>query len=72
MSNWKHIDSIYIYDGTFYGLLSTIFECFNTKTIPFNITVNEDANFLNTYISIPTNETNAKRVYNGKIGRAHV
>lgn len=65
MYNWKHIESIYIYDSTFYGLLSTIFECFNTKSIPFNITINEEANFLNNYIKISTNEINAKRVYNG-------
>lgn len=65
MHNWKHIDIIYIYDGTFYGLLSTIFECFNTTAIPFNITINKETNFLNNYINITTNETKAKRVYNG-------
>ena len=65
MSNWKHIDCIYIYDNSFYGLLSTIFECFNTKSIPLDITINETNNFLNEYITIPTNELNAKRVYNG-------
>lgn len=65
MSNWKYIDCIYIYDNSFYGLLSTIFECFNTKSIPLNITINETNNFLNNYITISTNEVHAKRVYNG-------
>lgn len=65
MSNWKHINCIYVYDNSFYGLLSVIFECFNTKSIPLNITIHETNNFLNKYVIIPTNELNAKRVYNG-------
>ena len=65
MYNWKHIDNIYIYDNSFYGLLTTIFECFKTKTIPLDIITNAENNFLNHYITISTNEINAKRVYNG-------
>lgn len=65
MYNWKHIDNIYIYDNSFYGLLTTIFECFKTKTIPLDIITNSENNFLNHYITISTNEINAKRVYNG-------
>lgn len=65
MHNWKHIDSIYIYDNSFYGLLSTIFLCFTHKIIPIDITTTKETNFLNNYINITTNFENAKRVYNG-------
>lgn len=65
MYNWKYINNIFIYDGSFYGLLSSIFECFSTKSIPLDITSHKELNFLNNYINIATNEQNAKRVYNG-------
>lgn len=65
MSNWKSIDIIYVYDNTFYGLLSVIFECFSNKHIPLKITTTTDINFLNKYVNVSTNETNALRVYNG-------
>ena len=36
MSNWKLINKTYIYDGSFDGLLSTIFKCCQEKTLPQN------------------------------------
>ena len=34
MSNWKLINKTYIYDGSFDGLLSTVFKCYQEKTLP--------------------------------------
>lgn len=65
MYNWKHINNIYIYDGSFFGLLSAIFKCFQNKSIPIDISTNTEINFLNNYININTNEKHAKRIYNG-------
>ena len=50
MFNWNIIDKTYIYDGSFEGLLSIVFDCYIKKVIPIRI-VNKDIlelNFLET------------------------
>ena len=37
MSNWKLINKTYIYDGSFEGLLSIVFDCYVSKTLPQKI-----------------------------------
>lgn len=65
MFNRKHI--VYLYDGTFYGLLTIVFECYMQKTIPSNIVFEGDylPNFLDPVQFIATNEEKAKRIWNG-------
>lgn len=66
MSNWKSINTIYLYDHTFEGLLSIVFECFHNKTIPFDIaTTHYEISIFHDYLSIPTNYEYAQKVYNG-------
>ena len=37
MSNWNTINQIYYYDGSFNGILTIVFDCYVTKTIPVSI-----------------------------------
>ena len=37
MFNWKFVDEIYLYDGTFEGLLTIAFDCYLSKELPFKI-----------------------------------
>ena len=32
MSKWKHINLVYLYDETFEGFLSVVFDCYKNKT----------------------------------------
>lgn len=34
MLNWKLVNRTYLYDGTFEGLLTIIFDAYTTKTLP--------------------------------------
>ncbi|MFV0395501.1 MAG: TIGR03915 family putative DNA repair protein [Coprobacillaceae bacterium] len=42
MHHWSIIDAIYIYDGTIEGLLTAIYKCFEEKTIPKQIMLEEE------------------------------
>lgn len=67
MSNWKLINTTILYDGTFHGFLTIVFDCFRTKTLPIKI-FSEDLyinNFLDKVYHINTNEEKAQRVFNG-------
>lgn len=67
MFNWKSIDYVYLYDGTFEGLLTIVFDCYIAKTIPLKIypinTYNH--NFIDNILEIKTNFEKSQRVFNG-------
>lgn len=66
MFNWKLIDVAYIYDGSFDGLLTIVFGCYVSKTIPSRIITSEfEIDLFCKYISIKTDEQKATRIYNG-------
>lgn len=65
MSNWKLINSSFLYDGTFEGLLTVIFECYVSKTLPQNI-FNTNIyyhNFLDKTIYIKTDLEKSSRIF---------
>ena len=67
MSNWKLINKTYLYDGTFYGLLTIVFDSYIHKTLPQKI-YNKDTyiyNFLDKTIEITTDFDKSQRVFNG-------
>lgn len=60
-------NQVYLYDGTFDGLLTIVFECYLQKTIPNNIVDEIDyiPNLLEQSKFITTDEIKAKRIWNG-------
>jgi len=44
MHNWTNLDVIYIYDGSFEGLLTIVFKCFEEKAVPKNIVIADNIN----------------------------
>lgn len=67
MFNWNVIDKIYIYDGTFEGLLTIVFDSFIKKVIPLGIVSKEDVepNFLNSFLEFSTDYEKSARIFNG-------
>ena len=67
MSNWKLVNVTYLYDGTFNGLLTIVFDSYSHKTLPQKIVPEEEytQNFLEKTHYIDTNEEKAKRVFEG-------
>lgn len=67
MSNWKFINKTYLYDGTLYGFLSIVFDCFTNKTIPEKISSESKycSNFLDDTVYIQTDNEKAQRVFVG-------
>ncbi len=67
MSNWKLINKTYLYDGSFYGFLTIVFDSYLTKTLPQKICKKNTylSNFLDTTIEIETNLEKAQRILNG-------
>ena len=67
MSNWKLINKTYLYDGTFNGFLTLVFDCYCTKTLPQKIFPEMEyfSNFLDTPIFIETDFEKSKRVFYG-------
>lgn len=67
MSNWKLINKIYIYDGTFDGLLTIVFDCYSSKTLPQNIIeeATYSTNFLDNTIFIQSDYEKSDRVFKG-------
>ena len=65
MSNWKLINKTFLYDGTFDGLLTIVFDCYSTKTLPQNIKneQNYNTNFLDDNIFITSNYEKSERVF---------
>ena len=60
-------NQVYIYDGTFDGLLTIVFDCYLQKTIPSNIMPEAEyiPNLLEQTKHISTDEIKAKRIWNG-------
>jgi len=69
MYNWEYIDECYIYDGSFNGLLTIVFDCYINNQIPIKISTNElyENNILDKIKNIETDEDKSKRIYNGII-----
>ena len=67
MSNWKLINKTYLYDGTFDGFLTIVFNSYSTKTLPQKIFSENNycPNFLDQTIYIETNYEKSKRVFSG-------
>ena len=67
MFNWKLINTTYLYDGTFDGLLTIVFNCYSTKTLPKNIYDKKSYinNFLDKTQYIEADYEKSKRVFNG-------
>lgn len=67
MSNWKLINKIYLYDGTFDGLLTIVFDCYSSKTLPQNVKCKDlyVNNFLDNVVFIPTIYEKSDRVFKG-------
>lgn len=69
MSNWKYINEVILYDGTFLGLLTVVFDLYAENIIPIKICVNSayETNILDSIRQIETNQEKAYRIYNGLI-----
>lgn len=68
MYKWKSIDIAYIYDGSFNGLLTIVFDSYISKTIPSRIVTEEsEISLFFKYTISKTNEEKANRIYNGII-----
>lgn len=67
MSNWSIVDLTYIYDGSFEGLLTLVFNSYVSNTFPIQIYTkkNYENNILDTPKYIETDYTKAERIYNG-------
>ena len=67
MSNWKLVNKIYLYDGTFYGLLTIVFDSYSNKTLPQKIYTQNSyiPNFLDKTVKFETNFEKSQRVFNG-------
>ncbi len=68
MINWKILNNeVYLYDGTFNGLLSIAFYCYVNRSIPYKIATeaNYMSNLLESIKFMPTNEVNSERIFNG-------
>lgn len=66
--NYSILDNqVYLYDGTFDGLLTIVFDCYLQKSIPSNIAPETGylPNLLEQPMYIATNEVKAKRIWNG-------
>ena len=67
MSNWKLVNQVYLYDGTFNGLLTIVFDCFVNKILPQKI-YDESiyvSNFLEKTQYFETDFEKSKRIFDG-------
>ena len=69
MPDWEHIDSVFLYDGTFYGLLTIVFDSYCSNKVPVKICSEEEYvyNLLDKTCYIETDAAKAKRVFDGII-----
>lgn len=67
MSNWITLDTCYLYDGSFDGLLTIVFDCYKGHHLPIKIEI--ESNYLTNLFdhtkSIETDAQKAKRIYEG-------
>lgn len=69
MLNWKHIDEVFIYDGSFYGLLTIVFNSYIENQIPIKVFTEDtyEYNILDNVKYIETDNEKAIRIFNGII-----
>ena len=69
MFNWNTITKTYVYDGSFEGLLSIVFNCYINKNIPLKIVKksNLEINFLEETEEQITNYEHSDRIFHGII-----
>lgn len=67
MFNGNVINKTYLYDGTFEGLLSIVFDCYVEKVIPLHITPESMVtfNFLEEFEIKKTNVEKSQRIFHG-------
>jgi len=67
MLNWKFVDTIYLYDGTFQGLLTIVFNCYVSREIPLKIISQVDyiANLFDNTVFIKTDFQKSDRIFQG-------
>ena len=67
MFNWNVVEKTYVYDGTFEGLLTIVFDCYIKKVIPLRIESknNIELNFLDTLEEKITDYEKSNRIFNG-------
>ena len=67
MLNWKSVNITYLYDGTFDGLLTIIFDCFTKKELPSNIEAKGtyQTNLVDAFIIVETDLEKANRISSG-------
>lgn len=67
MFNWKSINEVFLYDGTFDGLLTIVFDSYISKEIPCKIVPQEEYifNILDKTRIIKTDYSKADRIFNG-------
>lgn len=67
MFNWKSIDTTFLYDGTFQGLLSIVFDCYVSKEIPLEIIPQIDyiPNLFDNIQLIKTDFEKSDRIFQG-------
>lgn len=67
MPNWKSIDTIFLYDGTFEGLLTIVFDCYIFKEIPLKIMPEYEyiSNILDVTKLIKTDYIKSDRIFHG-------
>lgn len=67
MFNWDIINETHVYDGTFEGLLTIVFNCYINKCIPINICSekNYKLNLFDIVQNIQTDYSKSKRIFDG-------
>ncbi len=68
MYSWNVLENqVYLYDGSFDGLLTIVFDCYVSKFIPINIVSQTEymPNILEDVTFVSTDEVKAKRIWNG-------
>ncbi len=67
MPYWKFIDTVFLYDGTFEGLLTIVFDCYISKEIPSKILSEYEyiTNILDETKIIQTDYAKSDRVFYG-------
>jgi len=67
MSYWKSIDTVFLYDGTFEGLLTIVFDCYLSKEIPSRILPEYEyiTNILDKVKVISTDYEKSNRIFHG-------
>ena len=67
MFNWNVVEKTYVYDGTFEGLLTIVFDCYIKKVIPLRIESknNIELNFLDALEEKITDYEKSNRIFNG-------